>query len=196
VEMLGELAGRLDAWIIAEGIESAAELHTLAQLGVPLAQGFYLANPAPAWPELTNEVVYALSTLPSTTSSAPAVGALVEPCASCDRQSAWPTGLGACVRVERNMRPIALRVVDAHGEHVRDQPELLRVKRSSSMAAVALRSAARPERLRWDPIVCVDELGHFEGLIYVHKLVRALANQESGRPTHNSRPYDDVSAKR
>jgi hypothetical protein len=196
VEMLGELAGRLDAWVIAEGIESASELHTLAQLGVPLAQGFYLASPAPAWPELTNEMSYALTMLPSTASSATAVGALVEPCPSCDRQSDWPAGHGACVRVERSMRPIELRVVDERGEHLREQHELLRVKRGSSLAAVALRSAARPERLRWDPIVCVDELGHFEGVIYVHKLVRALANQESGRPAHDARPYDAVSAKR
>jgi EAL domain-containing protein (putative c-di-GMP-specific phosphodiesterase class I) len=197
VEMLGELAGRLDAWIIAEGIERPAELHTLAQLGVPLAQGFYLANPAPAWPELTNEVSAVLSMLPNIEPAAVAVGPLVEPCASCDRQSEWPPGVAACVRVESSMRPVALRVVDENGgEHVREQHELLRVKRASSLSAVALRSAARPERLRWDPIVCVDELGHFEGLIYVHKLVRALASQESGRPSQNVRPYDDVSAKR
>jgi EAL domain-containing protein (putative c-di-GMP-specific phosphodiesterase class I) len=196
VEMLGELAGRLDAWIIAEGIERPAELHTLAQLGVPLAQGFYLANPAPAWPELTNEVSAALAMLPNVPPTSVAVGPLVEPCTSCDRQSEWPTGLGACVRVEPSMRPVALRVIDENGEHLREQHELLRVKRGSSLSAVALRSAARPERLRWDPIVCVDEFGHFEGLIYVHKLVRALANQESGRPSQSVRPYDDISAKR
>jgi EAL domain-containing protein (putative c-di-GMP-specific phosphodiesterase class I) len=32
--------------LIAEGVETAAELRTLEELGVPLAQGFYLARPA------------------------------------------------------------------------------------------------------------------------------------------------------
>jgi len=45
VEMLGGLAGRLDAWLLAEGIENEAELETLAALGVPLAQGYLLARP-------------------------------------------------------------------------------------------------------------------------------------------------------
>jgi len=33
--------------IVAEGIETAAELDTLVALGVPFGQGFYLARPAP-----------------------------------------------------------------------------------------------------------------------------------------------------
>ena len=45
VEMLGALAGRLDAWLLAEGIEREAELETLVGLGVPLAQGYLLARP-------------------------------------------------------------------------------------------------------------------------------------------------------
>ncbi len=36
--------------LVAEGIETAAELATLRGLGVPLAQGFYLGRPAPPWP--------------------------------------------------------------------------------------------------------------------------------------------------
>lgn len=41
----GELAGRLDAWLLAEGIETPAELRVLRQLGVPLGQGYFLARP-------------------------------------------------------------------------------------------------------------------------------------------------------
>jgi EAL domain-containing protein (putative c-di-GMP-specific phosphodiesterase class I) len=33
--------------IIAEGIETQAELDTLVSLGVPFGQGFFLARPAP-----------------------------------------------------------------------------------------------------------------------------------------------------
>src|SRR3954466_10876650 len=59
-EMLGEFAGRIDAWLLAEGIETAAELAAFAQLGVPLAQGWLLGRPTkdfvPLSPE-TTEVV-------------------------------------------------------------------------------------------------------------------------------------------
>lgn len=40
-------AGELDAAIIAEGIETRAELETLRSLGVAYGQGYYLAPPAP-----------------------------------------------------------------------------------------------------------------------------------------------------
>ncbi|HST54988.1 MAG TPA: EAL domain-containing protein [Solirubrobacteraceae bacterium] len=36
--------------LVAEGIEEPAELRTLIELGVPLAQGFHLARPAAPWP--------------------------------------------------------------------------------------------------------------------------------------------------
>ena len=51
-EMLGEFAGRIDAWLLAEGIETPAELAAFAQLGVPLAQGWLLGRPAPGFAPL------------------------------------------------------------------------------------------------------------------------------------------------
>ena len=49
VETLGVLAGRLDSWLLAEGIERPGEREVLAAMGVPLAQGFGLARPAQGW---------------------------------------------------------------------------------------------------------------------------------------------------
>jgi EAL domain-containing protein (putative c-di-GMP-specific phosphodiesterase class I) len=61
--------------LVAEGVETEAELETLLALGVRLVQGFYLARPGWPWPEIR--------TLPAPTSapaSAPAPGArLAEP---------------------------------------------------------------------------------------------------------------------
>ncbi len=51
--LVGALAGyaaRVGSLLVAEGMESEAELRTLIDLGVPLAQGFYLARPAQPWP--------------------------------------------------------------------------------------------------------------------------------------------------
>ncbi|HET6337370.1 MAG TPA: EAL domain-containing protein [Polyangiales bacterium] len=194
IEMLGELAERLDAWIIAEGVESGAELHVLAQLGVPLAQGYFLAHPTAPWAGLTPEVERALDALPRDTPSTGLVEALVEPCALCDLESEWPDDSGTCVRLESTTRPVEMRIADESGVRLRSSHEFLRVKRGSPLASVALRSAARLERLRWDPIVCIDDLGHFEGLIHVHKLVWALASRDSSKPQHAERSYEsDVS---
>ena len=55
VEMLGVLAGRIDAWVLAEGIETRAELQRVADLGVPLGQGYLLGRPAPPWSDVPAE---------------------------------------------------------------------------------------------------------------------------------------------
>jgi EAL domain-containing protein (putative c-di-GMP-specific phosphodiesterase class I) len=47
VELLATMVGRMDAWVLAEGVERLEELESLIRLGVPLAQGFLLGRPAP-----------------------------------------------------------------------------------------------------------------------------------------------------
>lgn len=48
IEMLGLFGSRIDAWVLAEGIETLGELERLLALGVPLGQGYRLGRPAPA----------------------------------------------------------------------------------------------------------------------------------------------------
>jgi predicted signal transduction protein with EAL and GGDEF domain len=52
VSALVGYAEHVGSLLVAEGIESPAELRTLLELGVPLAQGFYLGRPAVPWPEV------------------------------------------------------------------------------------------------------------------------------------------------
>ena len=57
METLGTFGSRIDAWVIAEGIERAGELQRLMQLEVPLGQGYRLGPPrarrcAPLQPEV------------------------------------------------------------------------------------------------------------------------------------------------
>src|SRR4029078_2840820 len=47
VEALGMFTSRLDSWLVAEGVETAAELDRLLSLRVPLAQGYALGSPRP-----------------------------------------------------------------------------------------------------------------------------------------------------
>ncbi len=59
VGALADYAGRVDSLLVAEGMETAEELRTLIQLGVPLAQGYYLSRPAAPWPAVRAGVLTA-----------------------------------------------------------------------------------------------------------------------------------------
>jgi diguanylate cyclase (GGDEF)-like protein len=52
VSALVGYAEHVGSLLVAEGIENSSELRTLVELGVPLAQGFYLGRPAVPWPEV------------------------------------------------------------------------------------------------------------------------------------------------
>ncbi len=52
--LVGALAGyakQVGSMLVAEGVETEAELHAIRQLGVPLVQGFYLGRPGAPWPQ-------------------------------------------------------------------------------------------------------------------------------------------------
>ena len=55
VRSVGELAARLDAWILVEGVERETQLRVAADEGVPLGQGYLLGRPAPPWPAVDTE---------------------------------------------------------------------------------------------------------------------------------------------
>ncbi len=53
--LVGALAGyakQVGSLLVAEGVETDAELRAVRRLGVPLVQGFYLGRPGPPWPQL------------------------------------------------------------------------------------------------------------------------------------------------
>ena len=55
--LVGALVGysqQVDCMLVAEGIETAAELEAVQRLGAPLAQGFLLARPGPPWPAVSD----------------------------------------------------------------------------------------------------------------------------------------------
>lgn len=55
VRSVGELAARLDAWILVEGVERETQLRAAADEGVPLGQGYLLGRPAAPWPAVDVE---------------------------------------------------------------------------------------------------------------------------------------------
>jgi diguanylate cyclase (GGDEF)-like protein len=54
--MLG-YAQSTGGYLVAEGVETAEELKTLVDLGVPLVQGYYLGRPGVPWPEGKGELI-------------------------------------------------------------------------------------------------------------------------------------------
>jgi diguanylate cyclase (GGDEF)-like protein len=52
VGALADYAKRVGSLLVAEGMETAEELRALIELGVPLAQGYYLSRPAEPWPSV------------------------------------------------------------------------------------------------------------------------------------------------
>ncbi len=59
--LVGALAGysrQVNCLLVAEGIETAAELNAIRELGAPLAQGFFLARPGPPWPEVSSALAW------------------------------------------------------------------------------------------------------------------------------------------
>jgi EAL domain-containing protein (putative c-di-GMP-specific phosphodiesterase class I) len=167
VETLGTLAGRLDSWLLAEGIERPGEREVLAAMGVPLAQGFGLARPAP---EMDGYAIVP----PAPPVDGGITGLLLRSFPVITDPAEAPAG--HAVVVDAHRRPVA---VVTEGR-VNRTP--LCVLAADTPADVAQRALTRPQTERFDPICCIDELGRLVGLLPFEQLVRGLASNERTQP--------------
>jgi EAL domain-containing protein (putative c-di-GMP-specific phosphodiesterase class I) len=174
IEMLGDLAGRLDAWLLAEGIEEAGELLTLSRLRVPLGQGYYLGKPAPPWTPLTSAARDTMSSVIYLERDEPAVGGIVEPCALAISDDEAAPSDAPLARVDDAGRLIWLQFRVGPTIVRRSGIEVLRVRPDASPAVVAQRLAARPASHRLDVVACADDAGRFLGCIRVERLLDVL----------------------
>jgi EAL domain-containing protein (putative c-di-GMP-specific phosphodiesterase class I) len=182
VEMMGVLAGRLDAWIIAEGVEREAELSRLIELGVPLAQGFGLGRPRAEMTSLAPEPAQLLSNLHARQEQE-GVGRLLDPCPAV-RVTSGPA-LAAAFRRHPDVQLVML--LDEHSRPVsflsredfllgnEPRPVSLSVQPTGGLPEVARRAVARPASQRFDPMACCDDLGRLLGVVRVERLIEALA---------------------
>lgn len=184
VEMIGAFAARMDAWIVAEGVERPPELEALMRLGVPLAQGYLLGHPAPGWTDLGPEVSAYIRTRTTTRDLRDSVGGLVEgvvavPAADAERAASrifaadpWLTVIPV---LDRWSRPVGLLCRDALEDGKGWKLSIQRVKATSEAREAIRRAMARDRRDRFDPLVCCDSQGRYVGLVPVERLVERLA---------------------
>jgi EAL domain-containing protein (putative c-di-GMP-specific phosphodiesterase class I) len=176
IEMLGNVASRLDAWIVAEGVETTDELEELLKLGVPLAQGFYLGRPEPAMQQLAAGMGDTLR-LRAAAMGANDLQRILERCGSCAEQGEGEKQLEA--NPEQRMvaltdswgRPVGL--MERHpvlGSRTIEQP--MKAQMASEAHEVLHRALTRPLESRFDPIAVINEQGGFEGVVVTDRLMR------------------------
>ncbi len=176
VEMVGTFAGRVDAWLLAEGVERDGELDALAALGVPLAQGYHLARPGPAWPELNPEAVARLAARTSVR-SAHTVRELLEavPTAPDTAGAMAILAVGtasAVVVIDHLRRPFAVYAASHR------QPDSgvrgMCVNADTPLREVLLRAVTRDARQRYEPIIVTDSAGRYVGIVRMERMIHAI----------------------
>ncbi|MBB2921397.1 EAL domain-containing protein [Cellulomonas cellasea] len=177
VRMLGDLAGEMDAWLVAEGVETREELAALIHLGVPLVQGYALGRPASGWTGMDDDMTaFVRQTAASTDRGEHVVGlvrvAQVLPATMA--RHATGAAPGAVVLDARN-RPASVVVRDpAGGTHL--APALV-VTPSAAPLEVLRRATARAVIWRGAPVVCVEPSGIVLGTVDVGDLVEHLVQR-------------------
>ncbi|GAA1343877.1 EAL domain-containing protein [Arthrobacter roseus] len=178
IEMLGTFASRVDAWILAEGVEREGELDALVALGVPLVQGYYLARPGPPWasidvglahrlasrqPVIDGVTVRALLENATTATS-------VEHAASCFTDD---PKLSLVVLLQNHQRPVA--VLDENAARFGVLSQGMRVNVDTSISEALARSMTRDEPHRFEPLLVTDNAGRFVGIARMERLIIALS---------------------
>lgn len=187
VEMFGTFAGRIDAWLLAEGVETEAEARRLAALGVPLAQGRFFGGAADRWAELDDHV---RSLRPAARASATPLLRLIEdaPCVPAGAEAGVDPGAltsppGVVVVVDPYGSPVGLLVGAGDGGAAVEARPPLRVNERTGLADVAHRVATRRPPDTGTPVVVHDDVGRYVGVVGVARLLRALATAAEGTAT-------------
>lgn len=176
VEAVGALVGRLDAWVIAEGIERREELAELMRLEVPLAQGYLLARPEEGFAPLPLHVTSMIRQMALARAQRDTVLELIE-AATTVRQEEEEEADGAgewLVEVDSWHRPLRLR-----GRGSDSWREAMRASAESTPADLARRAITRESGARFDPVSITDEEGRLLGIVRMERLVAALAGTQN-----------------
>ncbi|MDE1178815.1 MAG: EAL domain-containing protein [Edaphobacter sp.] len=178
IEMMVAAADRLDAWVIAEGVEIVQELEELIRTGVPLAQGFLLARPELELLGLSAQVAGELSRH-SRMNREKTLEPHLMSCGLClsvkaaDDLLRYETEHTVAVVLDRFKRP--QRMLERHPLlGVRLVESFMKSQVASSPRQVLYRALGRPSPQRFDPIVVVGNDGECMGVVSVDRLMSSV----------------------
>lgn len=183
--MLGNVAGRMDAWLLAEGIERDEELEAAISLGVPLGQGWVFGRPSPQWAGVEPDMATRIRLLSYREYRRDTILSLIQPAGNGRVLAAvgTPGASSWSVRVDGDDCPLSLHRPDLGVECI---PVSLRVHPTDTVEDVALRALARDPQHRFDPLVAVDDSGRFVGLVVMERLIARLAERSGVDDAHRS----------
>jgi EAL domain-containing protein (putative c-di-GMP-specific phosphodiesterase class I) len=184
IETLGIFASRLDAWLLAEGVETPGELERLLDLDVPLAQGYLLGRPTfamraaePAAAEICRRRARRaerspLAALAGDVRSVPVDAGEAQVAEAFLRSD----GQEWLVLVDEFERPVA--VLARSG---RQRLPALCVGEADGVSDVVRRALSRADAHRFAPVTLCDERGRVRGLISLERLFERLADVADAR---------------
>jgi EAL domain-containing protein (putative c-di-GMP-specific phosphodiesterase class I) len=184
IESLGTFSSRIDAWMVAEGVERAEEMAALQRLRVPLAQGYWLGMPAPAMEPVAEEQQTQIRDGRTPSPAKAGVAALMErsPAASLSGGGeaiahvfASNPAVEHVAVLDAGKRPVAIVPRRGFFGGVARDRTPLRVELGESIASVSRRAMTRPFDERFDPVVCCDPRGRYVGVVKVERLIDGLA---------------------
>lgn len=168
-------AERLGATVLADGVETTAELSGLTSLGVPLARGWLLGPPTDGFGPAGPEVVRLLRGRGVQQRRDSTVVGLLRPVRTWtpgrdDRQLTPPV-----VQLAPTGEPAELTLVDARTGDWFDVPATLVLTTGTAITEALHRALARRPAHRFDPVPCTDASGTVVGLARVEDLAEAAA---------------------
>src|SRR5688500_2364987 len=191
VESLCSISDRLQATLVAEGVERPEELDWLQRSGVPLAQGWLLGRPDDGPQPLAAGMAARLRSRAelATPANRATAGAIVrwapgvageEMSGHITRWSRAPDSAAAAqvhVVLDDLHRPRGLVLWGERGPAGDEFPITLRTALDTPLTHLARQISARPATQRFDPVVCTGTDGTYLGVVDVEQLLRVLADQ-------------------
>lgn len=183
VEMIGVFAGRIDAWILAEGIERVEELDALIALRVPLVQGYLLGRPQASWSTIDLDLAHRMVAR-SRDAGGATLRSVREACPTAPSTHAAAEVFAAQPHVRRvvviddHQRP--LWMVDAQHADLGVVSPGLRFNLDTPLDEALLRALTRDEQQRYDALMITDNAGRYTGIAPMDRLIAAALGAVTG----------------
>jgi EAL domain-containing protein (putative c-di-GMP-specific phosphodiesterase class I) len=169
--VVADLAGRTGARLVVAGLETTAELAAALRRGVPLAEGWALGRPAPAFAPLDPRVRDLVRGQAARVQRSGGVAGLLRPARLCPEDGG--VAVAPAVVVGPLEEPRGLLLADPRTGETYRAPVSLQVPLGAGVPETLQRALARPPAHRFEPVLVTDPSGSVLGLVRVEDLASA-----------------------